>query len=260
MEKLSTQNRDNKKIVVIIEKSKNPKGLVFVAHGLGGYKEQDHIKIFAEAFLENNFTVVRFDTRNTFGESEGNYEDANTTNYLEDLEDVIKWAKSQEWYIEPFYLVGHSLAGPTIIKYSENHPTKVKGLAPISSVVSAECHNKRTPPEKLEEQNKTGWRISTSESKPGVIKRLKWHQFIRDLESFDILTDLNKLTMPILLITGELDNGCPEEDQRIIYDGASGDKELHIIKGAPHTFREKDQLAEIKKIFKKWISKVESTK
>ena len=260
MEKITIPSRENKKIAIIIENVKNPKGLAFVAHGLGGYKEQDHIKTFAEAFLENNFVVVRFDARNTLGESEGNYEDANTTNYYEDLEDVITWAKTQDWYKEPFYLAGHSLAGPTIIKYSENHPSEVKALAPVSSVVSATHHKKRTPPGRLEEQNKTGWRKSPSASKPGVIKKLKWHQFIKDLETFDIITDINKLTMPVLLITGELDNGCPEEDQRVIYDRLPGDKELHIIREAPHTFREKNHLAEIKEIFKKWISKVENIK
>ena len=58
-------------------------------HGLGGFKEQKHIQTFADAFLENNFTVVLFDTTHTYGESEGKYEDATTTNYYEDLEDVI---------------------------------------------------------------------------------------------------------------------------------------------------------------------------
>ena len=40
-------------------------------HGLGGFKEQPHIRAFAEAFTVKNFTVVTFDAANTFGESEG---------------------------------------------------------------------------------------------------------------------------------------------------------------------------------------------
>lgn len=36
-----------------------------------------------------------------------------------------------------------------------------------------------------------------------------------------------------------------------------GDKEFHIIKDAPHTFREKVHLDEIKQIFLKWIDKVQ---
>jgi hypothetical protein len=36
---------------------------------------------------------VLFDTTHSFGESGGNYEDATTTQYYQDLEDVISWAK-----------------------------------------------------------------------------------------------------------------------------------------------------------------------
>lgn len=67
-------------------------GLAFVMHGLGGFKEQPHLQVMAKAFLANGYTVVRFDTTNTFGESDGRYEDATTTNYYEDLEAVIAWA------------------------------------------------------------------------------------------------------------------------------------------------------------------------
>ena len=105
------KNRKGQKIAVLVEQQKNQKGLAFVMHGLGGFKEQPHIQVFAEAFLDNGYTVVRFDTTNTFGESDGNYEEATTTNYYEDLEDVIEWAKSQSWYEESFCLSGHSLGG-----------------------------------------------------------------------------------------------------------------------------------------------------
>lgn len=33
-------------------------------------------------------------------------------------------------------------------------------------------------------------------------------------------------------------------------------KEIHIIKGAPHTFKEAGHLAEIKTIFNNWITSV----
>src|SRR5437667_2029568 len=125
-------------IVVRVERNDdpNPKGLAFVMHGLGGTKDEAHIKIFAEAFKEKGFTVVRFDTTNTFGESAGTYEDATVTNYYEDLEDIITWAKSQAWYQEPFYLIGHSLGGISTTLYAEKYPKEIKGLAPISTVVS----------------------------------------------------------------------------------------------------------------------------
>ena len=51
MEKIFIKNRKNQNVSVIIEKVDNQKGLVFVMHGLGGFKEQPHIEIFAKVFM-----------------------------------------------------------------------------------------------------------------------------------------------------------------------------------------------------------------
>src|SRR5687767_8891318 len=95
------KNRDGKKVCVVIEGPATPKNLAFVMHGLGGNKEQPHIRVMAEAFLESGYRVITFDTTNTFGESDGNYDDATITNYYADLEDVIAWGSKQQWYVEP---------------------------------------------------------------------------------------------------------------------------------------------------------------
>ena len=224
-------------------------------HGLGGWKEQAHIQAFAAAFRDNGFTVVRFDTTNTYGESDGRYEDATTTNYYEDLEDVIAWAKTQEWYAEPFYLAGHSLGGICTALYAERHPEKVAGLAPVSTVVSgalttvSEKHSAR-----MEEWKRTGWREYESATVPGRIKRLPWSH-MEDRLKYDLMPEAKKLTMPVLLIVGELDDGTPPEHQRILFDALPGPRELHIINGAPHTFTDPKHLEEIQRLFTDWIQK-----
>ncbi|MDD2225408.1 MAG: hypothetical protein PHP97_04600, partial [Candidatus Shapirobacteria bacterium] len=92
MGKIYIKNRKNQKISVLIEIIANNKDLVFITHGLGGSKNQPIIEYFAKAFVACDYNIVRFDATNTYGESEGRYEDATTTNYYEDLEDVIFWA------------------------------------------------------------------------------------------------------------------------------------------------------------------------
>lgn len=257
-EKLFIENRKGQRMAVLIEKPENPKGLAFVMHGLGGFKEQSHIQTFAEAFLDNSYTVVRFDTTNTFGESEGDYEDATTTNYYEDLEDIIEWAKSQEWYQEPFCLAGHSLGSICIALYAEKYPERVKALAPISTVVSGKLRTE-SPAHKryAEEWERIGWREQPSESIPGTVKRLKWSH-IEDGLKYDLLPDAHKLTMPVLLIVGERDDGTPPEHQRLLYEKLPGKKEIHIIKDVDHNFRSGGELnepvlKEIKDFFDKWI-------
>lgn len=257
MQKITIKNRKGQNVVVLIEEAENPKGLAFVMHGLSGNKEQPHIATFATAFKEKGFTVVRFDTTNTFGESDGKYEDATVTNYYEDLEDVINWSKSQSWYQEPFFLAGHSLGGISTARYAEKYPNKVKGLAPISTVVSGKL-SLETPMYKATWENwkNSGWKEEESKSQPGLIKRLKWSH-MEDRIKYDLLPDAPKLVMPVLLIVGDMDEGTPYDHQKLLYDKVSGKKEIHIIKNAPHTFTESVQLTEIKQIFLKWIDKVE---
>ncbi|MBU1111372.1 MAG: lysophospholipase [Nanoarchaeota archaeon] len=258
-EKIFIQSRNNQKIAVLLDKTENQKGLAFVMHGLGGFKEQKHLQAMTEAFLEEGFTVVRFDTRDSFGESEGNYENASITSYYQDLEDLIKWSKDQPFYQEPFYLAGHSLGGISVGTYAERFPDKIKGVAPISPVVSGKLHlekKKKYNPERLAEQDRTGWRINESKSKPGLIKKLSCHQFKEDLLKYDLIAEADKLTMPVLIIVEENDTSTIPEQQKLLFDAIPGNhKELHIIKGAPHTFREPEHLTEIKDIFKKWIKK-----
>lgn len=256
MQKLFIKNRDGVKLAVVIEEALSQKGLAFVMHGQGGFKEQPHVRTFIEAFKEREYAVVSFDTANTIGESGGKFEDASITSYYADLEDVIEWSKSQKWYQEPFTLSGHSLGGICTALYAENNPEKIKGVAPISPVISGKLSWETHSPEELEEWKRTGWKTSPSNSKPGIIKKLKWSN-MEDRLKYDLLPKTDKLTMPVLIIVGEEDTGTPPKHQKIFFDKIPGDKkELHIIKGAPHTFRDPEHLKEIKEIFIKWIDKL----
>jgi len=255
MEKLTIKNRKGENMVVILEKAENPKGLAFVMHGLGGIKEAPQIEMFAHCFLEKGYTTVRFDTTNSFGESDGKYEDATATNYYEDLEDVIEWAKTQSWYQEPFCLAGHSLGSMCIALYAENFPDKVKALAPISTVVSGKLSIKSKPKEEVEDWKNSGWKIQPHHSFPGVMKKLKWSH-MEDRLKYDLLPKVGNLTMPVLMIVGDQDISTIPKDQKILFEKLPRQKELHIIKGAPHTFREQKYLDEIKQIFLNWIEKI----
>lgn len=242
-------------MALVVEESNPQLGLVFVMHGLGGYKEQPQIQAFNDVFLEHGFTTVRFDTTNSIGQSDGKFEDATTTNYYEDLQDVIAWSYNQPWYQEPFILIGHSLGGICTALYAEKNPTKVMALAPLSPVVSGKLSvesHERYEPEEFEDWKKTGWLTQQSVSMPGMIKRLPWSH-IPDRLQYDLLPQAGKLTMPFLTIVGEKDTLTPPDHIQLLFDAVSGPKEMHIIKDAPHTFRDPKHLEEIKAIIGAWI-------
>lgn len=258
MEKVNIKNRKGQKVVVLIEKNDSPKGLAFVMHGLSGNKEQPHIAAFAQAFKNKGFSVVRFDTTNTYGESDGKYEDATTTNYYEDLEDIIAWGKTQDWYQEPFWLAGHSLGGISTILYAEKNPNRVKALAPISTVVSGKLSAESRGTEKMKLWQEKGFEEEKSGSIPGLIKKTPWSH-MEDRLKYDVLLDVDKLTMPVLLMVGDKDDSTPLAHQQILLNNLPGPKEIHIIKGAPHTFRTPEELQEIQEIMEKWIEKYLNT-
>ncbi len=256
MEKLFIKNRDDKNISVVVETPENPIGLVFLMHGLGANKEKPHIVKAAKVFFDNNYKVVRFDTINSCGESDGNFEDATVTNYYADLEDVTRWAKSQSFYQEPFILAGSSLGGMCIVLYAEKYPEKVKSLIPIAPVISGEMGMEVISKEETDDWQKTGWKVRVSESIPGLVKRLRW-SYVEDFLKYDLLKKINVLTMPVLLIVGELDESCPISQQRILFKAIPSDKkELCIIAGAPHTFKDEIHLQKLGNVIDQWVKKL----
>ena len=254
--KILIKNRKWEKISVLIEKIEHQKWLAIVMHWLWGFKEQDHIRTFIKAFLDNWITVISFDTTNTFWESYWNYEDATVTNYYEDLEDIINWSKNEVFYQEPFYLAWHSLGWISTALYSQKYPLNVKALAPISPVVSWQLSLDIIPKSTLESWEKTGFKIKESVSKPWIIKKLKWSHFI-DRIKYNLLTEVKKLTMPVLIIVWEKDDVTPPMHQEILYKELPWEKELHIIKWAEHTFRNENELTEIYNIMYKWIQNID---
>jgi pimeloyl-ACP methyl ester carboxylesterase len=259
MEKFTITNRYGLKIVGLVFIPKQPVGIVFVIHGLGAYKEQPQIQIISDTFFDNNYIVVSFDTTNSHGESDGNFEKATFQGYYEDLEDVIKWAKQEKWYQEPFILAGSSIGGYCVLRYAESFFKEVKAIFPKAAVVSGKLSYERTKkykPEKLKNWQETGWLIEESESKPGNFRRLPWSHMEERLQH-DVLPEISKITMPTLLLVGG-DDISHIEDQKILFDAIpkTTEREFHIVKGAPHTFRKPEHLAELGCILDAWIKKL----
>lgn len=254
MEKIFIKTRKDEKLCVVISEKTSQKGLVFIMHGLGSHKDLPLLKNISQVFEENNYSVVSFDTTNSSGESDGDLADATLTNYYQDLEDVLVWSKEQGFYQEPFILVGHSMGGFCVAYYAENHPKKIKSVALVSTVVSGlffeeTLHFK----EMAEEWEKKGIREWESQSQPGVIKRLKWSHVL-DRRKYDLLPNIGTLTMPVLLVAGELDDIIPAQQQELLFNNLPGkNKEINVIKNANHFFGKPEHQEEVKKVFDRWL-------
>ncbi len=251
--KVFIRNRNKQKVCVVAEGPEEAGKLAFVMHGLSGNKQEPHLRSIVEAFLEAGYTVASFDTTNTFGESDGQFEDATLTGYFNDLEDVINWAAGQSWYTEPFVLAGHSFGGIATGFFAERYPERVKALAPISSVISGEL-TVQTPKYSaqgmLDKWKKDGvWAFGRSD---GTEKRLKW-ACMEDRLKYSLLPEAYKLTMPVLLVVGSMDEATPPSHNQILFDKLPGKKEMHIIEGAVHTFDKASERDELKETVRRWL-------
>lgn len=258
MDRFTIKNKKGLEIVGTLLLQSDPKGLAFTVHGLGGFKEQPHIMTLVNTLFENGYTVVNFDASNSIGESEGKYENATMQDHYEDLIDVINWAKSQQWYKEPFVMAGHSLGGYAVARYAEEHPKEIKGVFPYALVVSGDLSYKAAEMEdkgKLLNWQQTGWQERESTSKPGTKLRIPWSHMLERLKH-DVRPQAGNLTMPVLLVVGSEDKSCTYGSQHLFYDLIPGDKEIHIVPGAPHTFRDPNHLAELKAVFDRWLKRI----
>lgn len=256
MGELVIKNRKDQNLSVLIEKNDRNKGLVILMHGLGGYKELPLLKTLSETLNNLGYSTIRFDTTNSFGKSDGLFEDALTTNHYKDLEDVITWAKEQEFFIGPFILAGHSTGGLCINLFAAKNPSKVKAIILLSPPVSSNLNYEKCSEEFLDNWKKQGffeWQDN------GENKKLKWG-FMEDLKKYNILKYAKSLTMPTLILSGEKDAENPIKHQRLLYNKLKCPKEMKIIKGGEHHLDKPAQLKEITKHIKNWIIRLDPNK
>jgi pimeloyl-ACP methyl ester carboxylesterase len=250
-------NDKGQRISVQVDLPDSQKGLAFVIHGLGGYREQPHVEAMVRAFLDKEVAVVRFDAINSFGESDGCYQDATVTGYYQDFQQVIKWASIQSWYRMPFFIAGHSLGGMCAVLYAEQNASSVCGLIPISPVVSGrlslDAHREKNQNE-LEMWESTGW-LETQSADGKRIKRLPWSHMQNRLQ-YDLLQEASRINMPTLIIVGSADVTTPPDHAKILFDSILSKKTFQIIEDAPHTFRSDFHLQRLEKIISEWLGHI----
>jgi pimeloyl-ACP methyl ester carboxylesterase len=197
---------------------------------------QVHIQAFGQAFLENGYRVVYFDATHSLGQSEGDLIDVTYDSYIEDLEDVISWARTQVWFTQPFALCGQSMGAQSTAWYAERHPEEVSVLAPIAPTVNFDLWVSTLEPEFRKQWQERGYKEEMSRSL-GVKKRVGWG-VAESLKKYDLLPGAGKLTMPVFFLAGEFDQPCPIENQMKFYELIpSKHKKFVKIAGAEHSLR-----------------------
>lgn len=86
--------------------------LVILCHGFSGNCQSAFMNSLSESIVEQGMATLRFDF-NGHGHSEGEFRNMTVVNEIEDLKDVIGWARKQSW-VKNISLVGHSQGGVVV--------------------------------------------------------------------------------------------------------------------------------------------------
>lgn len=221
--------------VVIHYPTMKTERLAILSPGYLDSKDYKHLIGLAGALSERGYTAVRFDPTGTW-ESEGDISDYTTTQYLEDIKHILEYMLREADYTYVL-LGGHSRGGMVSILYAARDPriSAVLGIMPSSGRSMVGHH--------YEEWKKSGFSISQRDLPNDKNKRMEYrvpYSHAEDRDAYNVVGDVEKVKVPILLIAGELDNLVLPEDVKEIFDHANEPKQFVIIPGLGHDYRHSD--------------------
>lgn len=224
-------------LAAIIHYSEKKTGkLAILCSGYLDSKDYRHLTGLAEALNKEGYTVVRFDSTCVW-ESDGNISDYTTTQYLEDIKNVLEHMLHQASY-KHILIGGHSRGGQVAILYAARDPriSLVLAVMPSSKLTTkmGQCYK---------DWQKTGISTSYRDLPDNKKQKRVFHvpySHAVDKDKYDVVEDVKKVKVPIIFIAGELDDQCPPEHVRKIFDSANEPKKFVLISGIGHDYRFSD--------------------
>ena len=233
------KNTQNETLYVEVDGLQNAshKKLAFLQHGLASNMDHPVIQKAKQAFLDNGYTVVTFDSRYSMGKSGDDVQKVRLSTFEEDLETVTNWAKDQPFYHEPFALAGHSLGGASVLQYGARHPEKVNILVPVTPVISGDLWEKscmkRMPDFCRQWKEKGTYEYTdTKDNKTVTIP----YSVITDSVSYNAYNLIPKIKAQTLIIGAQNDNIIAPQDIKNLVEILNDKQLVLVIQNSGHNF------------------------
>ncbi len=238
-EKVSVLNSRGEKLIGLCEYPKIEEikfATVILVHGFGVTKEEYTVKekpgmfdLLARELVQAGFCVYRFDFSGR-GESEGDYSDTSLTKQKNELATILDFVKSQEKVdVSRLGIVGQSFGTAVTVALQPD----VKALVLMGSI--ANVLDIASMLKKWKVLDKEG--ISIKVKSNGEEIKVKPHYW-KDLEQYELLSSMKKITCPILFIHGSLDSRVPLSEMEA-YTKVAKDYRVKILEGAGHSLEPK---------------------
>ncbi len=218
--------------------------LVLIAHGLAGYKEEPMLTCVADTFLTAGYQVLSYDARFGLGETGGDLKRACFSNFIADLNTMIDWVKTQDFYKTPFTLVGHSLGAGAAFDYAIRHPEDVANIVSLSAVYNGQLllgSYQKFKPDFVADWQKN--RLLYREH-PDFPERNGYISYDHMIDALDYALEkrAGDIQCPVTLIYGERDISSTAEINQLFFDALSGSKQLIGIPNCGHTYAKPENL------------------
>lgn len=223
-----------------------PCGLVILLPGHLDSKDYNHLVSLAGDLVNSGYTVARIDPSGTW-DSAYSKSEYSITQILNDTREVL-----DEVYLDRTFkniiMVGHSLGGMLSLLYAARDARISAVVAIMPPYAFVRPNNKEEKDEKSQ-WAKDGFKTSKRDmpGKSNEFREFKLpYSVVVDSMGYNVLDEVPKLHIPVLLIAGELDDVIPPVDVGLIFNKANEPKEFIVLKGIDHDYRLKEE--DIKKV------------
>ncbi len=255
--RFNIRNRQGEKLEIAVDGLENAAcgRLAFVQHGLSGHKGQVMVRRPVQAFVDNGFVVVSFDSRHSFGASDGSLEFATLTSFIEDLQTVVEWAKNENFYNEPFALSGHSLGGGSILRYAENNPEKVSLLVPVSAMVGGKyfIRSRLLNENAAYQQWKRDGKIYRENKNHPELNGWLSFNVVKDMLRYDLVREADRIRAKTLLITGDKDISSTIYNNSKLFEALKCQKQFKILSDCEHLFTKPQNAQDLYQTVFEWV-------
>lgn len=228
-----------------------PLGSVVICHGFKGFAHWAFFPYLARSLAESGLTAITFDfsgsgighDRETFTQPDA-FGGNTFTRELEDIGNVVDYARRMKFIKGKFGLFGHSRGGAMAILYTATPDAEVKSLVTWAAIGRTTWWT----PEEAIIWRKQGYADVTN-SRTGQVMRMGT-ELLDDVEmhantKLNVAAAAAKIKVPWLIVHGTADETVPSVDAERLHDLSIGQSTLRLIEGASHAFDAKHPLAEI---------------
>jgi len=216
----------------------DPLAVIVLVHGYGS--SSDLFTSFVQNLNAEGISAYAPDLRG-HGSSGGKELSVESfDDYVRDLEGFVDIVMQQEG-TDRIFLLGQSLGGDIVLRYSMEHPENLKGLVVMGPGIGMQLFGRSIPLSVIRLiypilKVMGGLLPGFSVPVPGINKNMNMKMLAENAgNALYLWENVDRITVPCLFVMGSEDQVVPQGALRAFYDAVpSADKSFSVVEGADH--------------------------